>query len=284
MNFQAETEGGTDACTRLILKTPLSIPLRAPCLTPDVLAGKSEQDIARLTVMSGEDRIPLGELFHIRPGQTDGVELVGDMALVHGIGQSMRHGRLMIRGNVGRDLGAFMRGGSIFVDGSADAYAGAQMRGGRIRITGNAGRRAGGLYPGRTKGVNRGTLVIDGNAGPELGAGMRRGLVVVRGDADGFAGARMIGGTLFVFGHPGVRTGIGNRRGTIVILGDCSELPVSYGVSCTYSPSFLNCFYTQFREWGWDLPEGVESGLYRQYVGDTNVNGKGEILVFNKSE
>ncbi|MGE4195263.1 MAG: formylmethanofuran dehydrogenase subunit C [Pseudodesulfovibrio sp.] len=274
---------GMGGATRLALKESLSATVEADCLTPESLAGRSGGEIAALPVGMGSEKVTLGDLFDIEPGLTEDVILEGDLAKVNGIGKSMAHGRLTVQGNAGAHLGASMRGGEILVQGDAGEYAGAQMTGGLIRIRGDAGDRAGALYPGRTEGVDGGAILIEGRAGHELGAGMRRGLIAVRGDAGDFAGARMIGGTIFIFGRPGDQAGTGNRRGTIVVLGDYAGPPPSYVLSCTYSPTFLDCFYKQFRQWEWDLPGGVESGLYRRFIGDQNVNGKGEILVFSKS-
>jgi formylmethanofuran dehydrogenase subunit C len=270
--------------TRLTLKGPLSAVVEADCLTPESLAGRTLHEIAALPVRLGTEQGTLGDVFDIEPGLTEDVFLEGDLSKVDGIGKGMAHGRLTVLGDAGAHLGANMRGGEILVQGDAGEYAGAQTTGGFIRIRGDAGDRAGALYPGRTKGGDGGTLLIEGRAGDELGAGMRRGLIAVRGNAGAFAGTRMIGGTIFIFGTPGDQAGTGNKRGTIVVLGDYGGPTASYVLSCTYSPTFLDCFYKQFREWEWDLPGGVESGPYRRYVGDQNVNGKGEILVFIKSQ
>lgn len=275
---------GEDGAARLVLKGRPPAPVEASNLVPEAVAGRSESEIAALPVDAGTERLTFGDLFTITPGLTQDLVLEGDLSRVHGIGRDMGQGRLLVRGNVGDHLGAFMRGGVIEVEGDAGEFAGAQMSGGTLHIHGNAGDRAGAAYPGRLKGMNRGAILIDGRAGEELGAGMRRGLIAVRGDAGGFTGARMTSGTIFVFGRPGAQTGVGNRRGSIVVLGGVDEMPPSYVPSCSYSPTFLNCFYKQFREWGWDLPEGVEFGLYRRHMGDMNVNGKGEILVFKQSE
>lgn len=269
--------------TRLTLKEPLSATMEADCLTPESLAGRSMHEIAALPVLVGPDKAALGDVFAIDPGLTEDVILEGDLSKVNGIGRSMGHGRLTVLGNAGAHLGANMQGGEILVQGDAVEYAGAQTTGGFIRIRGDAGDRAGALYPGRTRGVDGGTLLIEGRTGDELGAGMRRGLIAVRCDAGDFTGTRMLAGTIFIFGRPGDQTGVGNRRGTIVVLGDYAGRPPSYELSCTYSPTFLDCFFERFRQWEWDLPGGVESGPYRRYVGDLNVNGKGEILVFTKS-
>ena len=54
----------------------------------------------------------------------------GDLSHVHGVGREMSRGHLLIRGDVGPQLGAEMTGGTIEVDGSVGDWAGAEMRGG----------------------------------------------------------------------------------------------------------------------------------------------------------
>jgi len=276
----SENEGAT----RLTLKSPVSGLIDAPCLIPEKLAGRNKHEIASLALTVNGEQKAVGDIFFIETGLTEEIILEGDLSHLNNIGKKMRHGSMTIRGNTGDHLGAFMQGGSIYVDGDVGEYAGAQMTGGHIRIKGNAGDRAGALYPGRIKGIDQGTILIDGNAGSELGTGMRRGLIAVRGNAGECAGAQMHGGTIFVFGKIGKDTGIGNRRGTIVTFGGMDTMLPAYQKDCTYSPVYLNCYFKLFRDWKWALPCDVESGLFIRHIGDKNVNGKGEILVYCKSE
>lgn len=249
---------GMGEATRLILREPVPAPIQAPCLAPRFLAGRSEREIAALSVNTESGHVPLGDLFRIEPGLNDDVELEGDLTLFNGIGTSMAHGKLTVRGNAGDDLGSSMQGGTIAVEGDVGQNAGARMADGTIRILGNTGN--------------------------ELGAAMEGGLIAVRGNAGDRTGASMTGGTIFVFGSSGVWTGIENRHGTIVVLKDLGEPLSDYNLSCTQSPTILDRCYKQFREWGWDMPDGFDAGLFSRYVGDLNFNGKGEILVFNQSQ
>lgn len=274
---------GEKKATRLTFKDDTTLPIEAECITPDLLAGASRDEIAALPAYRGRRRLTLGDLFAIEPGVSGDVVVEGDLSRVKRMGQDMTTGRLIIHGNAGAHLGAGMRGGGIMVHGDCGDYAGAHMKGGLIRIAGDAGHHTAAAYPGQTKGVDRGVVVIHGNAGVELGARMRRGIIVVMGDTGDFTGAGVISGTIIVFGRTGARAGAGNKRGSIVAAGGIDEILPTYVRACAYSPVFLRCYFKRLREWGLELPAGVE-GTYQRYAGDMNTLGKGEILVLDQPQ
>ena len=270
---------GEETFVRLRLQEASALPLEADAIRPDLFATLDNDQIKALPAYRGRRQTTLGELFEIRGEYSDSVLVEGDLGRVKRLGEGMAGGRLEVRGTVGAHLGAGMLGGDILVAGDAGDYAGAHMQGGVIRILGNAGHRVGGAYPGHPKGMNRGTIIIDGQAGIEAGSNMRRGLVVVRGDVGDFAGVGMISGTLLVFGRLGRRTGAGNNRGSIVAFGEAPEMLPTYRLACAYTPVYLGYFLTWLRRFGLDLPKGLEKSRYRRYLGDFNVQAKGEILV-----
>lgn len=274
--------------TRLVLRGHAGRHVEAECLDPGLLAGRNAREIGALPVRIDGEAGSLGDVFFIEPGLTDHVALEGDLSRVDGIGKSMRYGTLTVQGNAGDHLGAGMRGGSITVEGNAGDDAGAGMNGGVIRVKGDVGHRAGSRFgAGSADGpgtVGRSALLIEGGAGTELGSAMRRGVIAVQGDTGDRPGAEMEGGTIFVFGRLGNRAGAGNRRGTIVVLGQIEEIPATYAPGCTYASMFLSQAHAWLRERGLDIPEGFGSGTYLRHRGDMNVNGKGEILVFCKSQ
>lgn len=59
------------------------------------------------------------------------------------IGFRLKHGKILVHGNVGDYLGEHMSGGEVVVLGNAGYYAGYAMSGGRIIIQGNAGGHLG---------------------------------------------------------------------------------------------------------------------------------------------
>ena len=269
----------------LTLKEPLTIPLEADAIRPDLLAEKSRREIEALPLYQGNRKRKLGDLFEVQGERSDRVRVVGDLSRVKKLGYGMAGGRLVVEGDAGMHLGALMRGGEIVVQGNAADWLGAEMRGGLIRVKGNAGNFIGAAYWGSRRGMNRGTIIVEGNAGNEVGERMRRGLIVVLGDAGDFLGANMIAGTIIVFGRVGQGPGAGMRRGTIVLLsrGD-GALPLlpTFRYDCTYNPTFLRVYLRALRRYGVEVGEEYITGNYRRYNGDIAELGKGEILVYER--
>ena len=169
------------------LRTPPTVPLEAEVLTPARLAGLSAPEVAKLSVVHGNERADLGEFFQVQ-GTADGggageFRLTGDLSRVKHVGAGMADGRIVIHGSVGMHLGAEMTGGEIIVEGDAADWVGPEMTGGRIVIKGNAGHMVGAASRGSAVGVRGGEIVVFGNTGNEAGHGMRRGLVAIGGDA-----------------------------------------------------------------------------------------------------
>jgi formylmethanofuran dehydrogenase subunit C len=264
---------------RLTYHGETKIPVEAECITPDNLAGKSPDEIARLPVQHGNTALPLGEFFRVEGDAGDGeVLLEGDCSRVKLIGAEMRSGRITIRGHAGMHLGAEMRGGEIVVHGNAADWVGAEMRGGRIRVHGNAGHLVGAAYRGSRLGMRGGVILVDGMVGNEIGGTMRRGLIAVGGDTGDFAGVGLIAGSVFVFGQPGIRTGAGMKRGTIAVFGEAPQLLPTFRYDCVYRPVFLRLYLRQLAVWGFRPAEPFLDGSYRRYSGDLVALGKGEIL------
>ncbi len=267
--------------TTLTLKTNPQAPLEAETITPDAFAGKSGDEIARLTIMHGNETALLGDFFQIDADGSAEIILNGDLSAVKSIASGMTQGAVSVNGNAGMHLGAGMRGGEINVFGNAGDWAGAEMTGGKIYIKGNAGHGLGGAYRGSRRGMNRGLIIVEGDAGNEAGAAMRRGLIAVKGDAGDFAGAFMIAGSIIVFGKLGIRAGAGMLRGTIVAFQPPELLP-TYRYDCAYRPAFLGLVLQELQKHGLIIPDNCTSGCFRRYSGDLSRLGKGEILVHDQ--
>lgn len=270
----------------LTLKEPLTIPVEADAICPDLFAEKSRREIEALSLYHGNRQRRLGDLFEVQGERADKIRIRGDLSWVKKIGYGMTGGRIVVEGDAGMHLGATMRGGEIIVKGNASDWLGAEMRGGLIRVKGNAGNFAGAAYHGSKHGINRGTIIIEGNAGNEVGERMRRGLIVILGDASDFLGANMIAGTVIVFGRVGNGPGAGIRRGTIVLFGgeqsNTSPLQLlpTFHYDCTYNPAFLRVYLRALRRHGIEIKEEYITGRYRRYNGDIAELGRGEILVY----
>ena len=268
----------------LLPKEPLTIPIEADSVSPDVFVDRTRKDIITLPVYFGRRKVSIGDLFHVHGEKSDRIIIEGDLEHVKKIGYGMTRGKILVRGNIGQHTGAHMRGGEIVVEGDAGDKTGMNMNGGRIWIKGNAGHQLGAAYPGEKLGVNRGVIIVEGNAGSETGALMRRGLIVILGDTGDFAGARMIAGSLFVFGHLGKRAGAGMKRGSIVAMGTGEPLLPTYRFESVCEPVFVEIFCGYLRQWGVPIAPEVRQGSFRRYSGDINTIGKGEILIHDQHE
>ena len=253
------------------------IPLEAEAITPDNLRGQERGGIERLTLFHGNAKVPLGDAFEVKGAPSDRLRVLGDLALVKGLGQGMTGGRLVIEGDAGMHVGARMSGGTIEVRGGAADWAGAEMTGGLIWIKGDAGNRAGSAYRGSKFGMRGGVILVEGSAGHEVGGYMRRGLIAVRGDVHDFAGARMSAGTIFVLGRAGIRTGGGMKRGTIVCY-QAPEILPTFRPAGSFEPLFVTIYLRALAARGFDAGRFETTRRFARYRGDLAELGKGEIL------
>jgi formylmethanofuran dehydrogenase subunit C len=266
----------TSTKTVLRLKQRPHVPLEAEMLTPDVLATKTRDEIAALPLILGKRQVRVDDYFDVEGDGSPDIEILGDVGRVKWIGRGMTRGSITIRGDAGMHLGAYMAGGTIEVDGNGSDWIGAEMKGGLIRVRGNAGGQVGAAYRGSLSGMRDGMILIGGTAGLEVGMRMRRGIIVVGGKAKDFAGLQMKGGTLVLMSGAEIRTGAWMTRGTILSLAPLRMLP-TFAPAATYDPTFLRLYAQHLRPHGINIP--VAGNVYRRYLGDTAVPGKGEILV-----
>ncbi|MBX9679746.1 MAG: formylmethanofuran dehydrogenase subunit C [Gemmataceae bacterium] len=269
----------TTAKTVLTLKQRPHIPLEAEVLTPDRLAFKTRDEIAALPLVLGKRQVRVDDYFDVEGDGSHELEIHGDVGRVKWIGRGMTRGRIVIRGNAGMHLGAFMSGGAIEVDGNASDWVGGEMRGGLIRVTGNAGGQIGAAYRGSMSGMRDGTILIGGTAGLEVGMRMKRGIIAIRGKVKDFAGLQMKGGTIVLMSGAEIRTGAWMVRGTIISLAPLRLLP-TFAFTSAYDPTFLNLYSKCLAPYGFALPRAGKEGIYRRYMGDSAVPGKGELLVW----
>jgi formylmethanofuran dehydrogenase subunit C len=254
-----------------------TVPIEAPCVAPDRLAGLSADAVARLPVQHGNAVAAVGDFFTITGDPADAQVIIeGDCGRVKWLGARMAGGRLTIRADAGAHLGSAMAGGKIEVHGSVDDWAGAEMRGGTIHVLGSAGDHVGAAYPGSRRGMRGGELLMDGDAGDELGAVMRRGLIAVGGRVGAFAAAGMVAGSLFTFGPVGPNTGAGMKRGTLAAFGPGLELLPTFRYDCTYRPAFIDLYLRRLAAFGFAVRARAP---VRRYRGDLAALGLGEILI-----
>ncbi len=109
------------------------------------------------------------------------------------IGYRLRHGRILIRGNVGNKVGYGMEGGEIVVFGDGGNWIGERMKDGCIVIKGNVENYLG-LY------MEGGKIIVEGNARYGVGEEMRGGEIFIKGNAGAMVGNKMRGGVIRVMG------------------------------------------------------------------------------------
>lgn len=204
--------------------------LEAENITPDVLAGKSLEEIKDLPLYEGKLMRKMGDFFTITgesgdtPKETR-ILIDGDVHLTKRIGQEMREGEIVIKGSTGMHLGSRMRGGRIVVEGDVGDFALQEIRGGDIHIKGNAGNYLASATRGNWRGMRKGKITVDGNVGSEMATFMKGGEILVKGDAGHFAGVHMNGGTIIIEGRASGRVGAEMIKGTIITSSVESLLP-----------------------------------------------------------
>jgi formylmethanofuran dehydrogenase subunit C len=261
----------------LTLRTNPDERLDLSALVPHRLSGRTADEIARLELQTGRQRITVGDMFRVRGGDSRNVRIEGGTHRLDQVGQGMTGGEIVVEGDVGSQAGRLMAGGRLIINGDAGRWAASGMRGGHIVITGSAGDRLGGPLAGEMAGMRGGVVVVRGDVGERAGDRLRRGTIVVEGRAGAHAGSCMIAGTLMVRRAAGPLPGYLMRRGTVVLAGGCDEL----------SPTFLDCGVHDLvamrlmaafvKDYSAAAAVALRSPL-RRLAGDMAVLGKGEIF------
>lgn len=263
----------------LQLRTAPSLRVDARALLPASLRAMTREEVLRLPLAQGRERVPLGEWFAVESAPDgDALRLEGDLSRFDCVGAGMDDGELDVHGSVGDALGLGMAGGVLKVEGSARDLAGCAMRGGWLEVSGDVGDFAASALPGDLDGMQGGTLLVHGRAGDRLADRLRRGTVVVHGDAGDFLAARMVAGTVALGGRCGAHAGWGMRRGTLVF---ATEAPRPAGTFVAVQAETQVVWQLLSR----DLARfaGVFEGLPRRaiarWVGDRAVQGLGEWML-----
>ena len=92
-------------------------------LTAQPLAGRSAAEIAAISLVVGNRRVRLDELFRITGTPGEALEIAGGDDRLDRIGAGLAGGRIVVEGDAGAYLGQRMTGGSITVSGHAGAFA-----------------------------------------------------------------------------------------------------------------------------------------------------------------
>jgi formylmethanofuran dehydrogenase subunit C len=251
-------------------KHVFKVPVYTECISPDIFAGKTRDEICGLKVWEGNKKKNLSEVFNINEEAADSAEkvviqLVGDLRKVRMIGYMMTSGTVLIEGNIGMRLGEGMKGGEILVKGNVDSWVGCMMKEGRIEVSGSAGDYVGASNRGTTEGMTGGTILVHGDAGNEVGCYMKGGQIKVEGNIGEFAGVHMKDGTIIVGGDCKGRPGAEMFDGRIII--------------CGHLPSVLPTFTIDGVRPNVKTDEQKIAGPFYRFIGDIVDEGKGKLFV-----
>ncbi len=256
-----------------IVLTPKDMPtigLEAEVITPEGFAGKTLEEIGRLKAYEGNVERSLNEYFEIHgnPGASASetrIIIDGDASKVKRIGQEMREGEIIIKGDAGMHLGSKMKGGRIVVGGDVDAFGFQEMRGGEAIIKGSAGNYLGSALRGDWRGMRGGSITVEGNAGSEIATFMRGGRIQIKGNAGPFAGVHMQKGLIIIGGVAAKRVGADMLGGTIV---------------AEKTEPLLPGFRLEGDKKNPQVEEESFQGVYAKYSGDhADSRAKGELYI-----
>jgi formylmethanofuran dehydrogenase subunit C len=178
-------------------------------------------------------------------------------------------------------IGEGMDGGTLVVEGDAGLYAGRAMKSGLLHIKGNAGDFFASAHPGTRHGMSGGIARAEKGAGDRAGEFLRRGLVLIGGDAGAYCGARAIAGTIVVLGRAGAMAGWSIKRASLVLAQMPVSMPPGFGDAGAHEILYLRLLARTLERQHWPPFDGQADRFarVRRFAGDTQVGGKGEILV-----
>jgi formylmethanofuran dehydrogenase subunit C len=217
----------------LILRKSPGLSLEADIISPDVFAGKTIEEIKHLGVLYGTKKQFLKDFFKINGSggvKAEDIRIIleGDLSKVKRIGQEMKEGEIVVKGDVGMYVGERMGGGRLIVEGNIGDFGGQQMRGGELIIRGNAGNYLGSSYRGDWRGMMGGLIIVEGSAGSENGVFMMGGKIHIKGNCGPFAGLHMRKGIIIIDGGAPKRAGAQMIGGTLVIKGEVKNMLPSF--------------------------------------------------------
>ncbi len=248
--------------------------IEAEVISPDIFAGKDVDEIEHLAIFHGNRKETLKDFFDVSGTKIDDaadirIIIDGDVSRTKRIGENMKSGEIIIKGDVDMYVGLKMSGGKIIVEGNTDSFAGQQMVGGELIIKGNTKDYLGASYRGDWRGMKGGSIIVEGNAGCEVGEFMVGGKIHIKGDCGPFAGVHMKKGLIVIEGKSSGRTGAQMTGGNIVMMGGNTRL----------LPGFV---YAGEEE---DIKiDGEEFlGKYSRYTGDhAEMKASGNIYIENR--
>ncbi len=256
-------------------------------LTPDRLSALTSEEIERLPLAWGRQRLVLGDFFRIGGAASEELVMRGADPRFCEIGAGMNAGTLIVEGDAGDLLGRSMQGGVLIVHGNAGRFAACGLSGGELRIAGNVGDELGAPMPWMGAGMSGGRVIVSGNAGARCGDRLRRGDIFVAGNAGDFCGVRMVAGSIVVGGSVGAHAGHAMRRGSLFLLSDAFWPGATFVETLSCADAYLGLLW---RDWSARFATGVFGDFARlalarvptprRWMGDLAGDGRGEVFTF----
>jgi len=247
-------------------------------LTPHKVASMPLAELLKLNVGSTKNGLKIGDIFAVSGQPGDSVRIEGSTSRFDFIGTDLKHGSMIVEGDVGVGAGRSMRGGRLEIRGDAGTLLGSGLSGGEILLKGSAGSQVGGLTPGDRFGMTGGLIAIEGDAGDRVGERIRRGTIYIRGKCGDYAGARMVGGTIWTELGFGAEPGMLMRRGTLIAPSVARMLP-TFADAGRHDLVILRILSRYMASALGALAPRALPGTVRKYAGDLATIGKGEILL-----
>jgi formylmethanofuran dehydrogenase subunit C len=262
------------------LKNPPAQRIDCSPLTADKLADMSAADIAAITLVVGNQKVRVDDVFAVSGDDVTAIRFENTTDKLDHLGHGMSQGQITINGDAGAYLGQFMTGGKIIVNGNTGIYTACEMKGGEIKVNGNAGDFVGGARIGYKNGMTGGTVIISGNSGKRTGDHMRRGMILIEGNAGDYCGARMVSGTIAVLGQVGKHLGYAMKRGTLLLQqAPAQGISANFNDCGSHTLAFLPLMFASFKNLDSEFARVEPFSRVQRYAGDLAGIGMGEILV-----
>ena len=217
----------------LTVKKEPELFLECEQVNPYAFAGKTIDQISKLTGYHGKDMPTLGEYFTLagESGATAAdtkIVVNGDCSKIKYLGAKMSAGEMVINSPCDMYTGSWMKGGNLTVNGDVHSFCGLAMAGGEFTINGNAGNYLGAAYRGDWRGMSGGVLRVKGNAGSDVATFMIGGEMIIGGDVDIHLGTHMEGGKIILKGNANRRVGGQMVKGEIYVFGKINVMMPGY--------------------------------------------------------
>ncbi len=211
-----------------------TVPLEVE-ISPNNIAGKSIEDIKKITILKGNREKLLGDFFDVSGSSAENpadikIIINGNMERVKYLGSAMTAGEIIIKGNAGMHTGDDMKGGKITTEGNCADFCAMEIKGGEFEVKGSAGNYLAAAKRGTWRGSSGGKVIVHGNCGAESCSWLHGKSIIIniKGNAGAYLGTHMNLGTIIVDGEVAPRVGGEMSGGKIIINGKLSELLPSF--------------------------------------------------------